>query len=133
MTGSHGLSSRETSGILSQTYCQALSCSGCLGKWKIPKWSNKWIKAVSCTVVHTSSKLERLTKHSDYFPVARGVRCNSVFILEGDIPVFPSPVTPENSIKTASFWLSMGLCFHFLVLCHHSGFLSLLAHQIQLA
>ena len=132
MTGSHGLSSRETSGILSQTYCQALSCSRCFGKWKLPKWSNKWIKAVFCTTVRTSSKLQRLTKHSAYFPVARGVRCNSIFILERDIPVFPSPVTPENSTNIASFWLSMGLFFHFLVLCHHSGFLPLLALQIQL-
>lgn len=103
MTGSHGLSSRETSGVLSQTYCQARSCSGCLGKWKVPKGYNKWIKAASCAAVHTSSKLQRLTKHGAYFPVVRGVRCNSVFILEGDIPVFPSPVTPENSIKMASF------------------------------
>lgn len=132
MTGSHGLSSTETSGILSQTYGQALPCSGCLRKWKLPKWSNKWIKAVFCTTVRTSSELQRLTKHSSYFPVAQGVRCNSIFILEGGIPVFPSPVTPENSTNIASFWLSLGLFFHFLVLCHYSGFLPLLAHQIQL-
>lgn len=116
-----------------------LQCLKKKKKKKPSKSSNKWVKVIFCIAI-CSSKIQRPTKPTQCFVCLKKKKeevwgsNNIFFTLEGDIPVFPSPLIPENFTNMASSWISTGLFFHFLVEWgHHLWNVPSLAHKTQLA